>query len=336
MKDIISKLVSADVISGEDAANALQIILNGEATNAQIGAFISSLRIKGETPEIISSCVDVMRNHATKIKCKDDHAIDIVGTGGDKSNTFNISTTTAFVVAGANVTVAKHGSYGVSSQCGSANVLKELGVNLNYNIDTIEECLEQINIAFLFAPNLHPAMKYAVPARKELGVWSIFNILGPLCNPAIVKRGVTGVFKPELLSIVAESCINTDAKHQYIVHGLDGLDEITTTSKTKIIEVKNNKLKSFDFCPSELDIPISSSSEIIGGDPVYNAQITKSILSGKEIGAKRNIVLVNAAFCICASGKVDSLYEGLSLAQESIDSGSALNKLEKLIKLSLT
>ena len=166
MKDIISKLVSEDVISGEDAAIALQIILNGEATNAQIGAFISSLRIKGETPEIISSCVDVMRNHAKKIKCEDDHAIDIVGTGGDKSNTFNISTTTAFVVAGANITVAKHGSYGVSSQCGSANVLKELGVNLNYNVETIEQCLEQINIAFLFAPNLHPAMKYAVPARK--------------------------------------------------------------------------------------------------------------------------------------------------------------------------
>jgi len=336
MKDIISKLISVTPISGDDAAAAMQMIMNGEATNAQIGAFISILRIKGETPDIISSCIEVMRNHAKKIKCEDEHAVDIVGTGGDKSNTFNISTTTAFVVAGANITVAKHGSYGVSSQCGSANVLKELGVNLDYNVETIEQCLKQLKIAFLFAPNLHPAMKYAVPARKELGVWSIFNILGPLCNPAFVKRGVTGVFKPDLLSIVAESCINTGAKHQYIVHGLDGLDEITTSSKTKIIEVKNNKLKSFNFCPSELGIPISSSSEIKGGDPAYNAQITKSILNGKEIGAKRNVVLANAAFCICASGKVDSLHEGLFLAQKSIDSGSALDKLERLIKLSVT
>lgn len=334
MKEIISKIVASNPISPEDASNAMQMIMNGKATNAQIAAFIMGLRIQGETPEIITSCVSIMREHAKKITCDDEHAVDIVGTGGDKSNTFNISTTTAFVVAGAGITVAKHGSYGVSSKCGSANVLKELGVNIDYDIKIIEECIKKINIAFLFAPNLHPAMKYAVPARKELGIWSIFNILGPLCNPAHVRRGVTGVFKPELLPIVAESCRNMNCQHQYIVHGSDGLDEISNTSTTKIIEIKNNKLRSFDFCPTELGIPISSPEEIKGGDPIQNAKITKSILTGEEKGAKKNIVLLNAAFCICSSGKVKTIQEGLTLANDSINSGSALNKLNELIRIS--
>ena len=204
IKEAIAKLINKQPLSRTEAAGAMTDIMSGNATDAQIGAFITGLRLTGETPETIAGCAEVMRANATPIQCNDSNAVDIVGTGGDCANTFNISTTAAFVIAGAGVTVAKHGSYGVSSKCGSANVLSELGVNLQYTPAQMEACLAEIGIAFLFAPGLHPAMKHVVGPRRELGIWSIFNILGPLCNPAGVKNGIMGVFSPSLVPIVSD------------------------------------------------------------------------------------------------------------------------------------
>ena len=334
MKHILKKLIENNKFSSDDAKEAMYLIMSGDATHSQVAAFITGLRFYGETPEIISACAEVMREYATPVICNDENAVDIVGTGGDQSNTFNISTTAAFVVAGAGITVAKHGSYGVSSLCGSANVLNELGINLEYSPQKMEKCLKEINIAFLFAPSLHPAMRHVVPSRKEIGVWSIFNILGPLCNPSFTKRGITGVFKTDLLSIVANSCRDLECNHQIIVHGKDGLDEITTTDETLMFEVKNGIIREFTFNPSELNIPLSYSDDIKGGSPSQNAVHTRNILAGKEKGSRKDIVLINAAFAIYTSGKTSSIQDSLAMAKQAIDSGEALKKLDKLIKLS--
>lgn len=334
IKDTIKKLIHQEPISREDAQGAMNDIMSGEATQAQMGAFIAALRLTGETPDIIAACAEIMRAHATPIPCSDPHAIDIVGTGGDGAHTFNISTTAAFVIAGAGVTVAKHGSYGVSSRCGSANVLDQLGINLSYSPDQMTRCLEEIGIAFLFAPALHPAMKHVVGPRKELGVWSLFNILGPLCNPAAVQRGITGVFKTDLLPIVADACQKLNATHQIIVHGEDGLDEITTTTHTHMIEVKEDQTRAFTFHPNEWDISTANPEALTGGEPQENAAITRAILANELQGAKRDIVLVNAAFALYTSGKATTPEEGFSLAKESIDSGNATQKLTALAALS--
>ena len=303
------------------------------ATHSQIGAFIAGLRLTGETPEIIAGCAEVMRANATPVKCDDPNAVDIVGTGGDGAHTFNISTTSAFVIAGAGVTVAKHGSYGVSSKCGAANVLAELGVNIQYSAQRMEECLAEIGIAFLFAPGLHPAMKHVVGPRRELGVWSIFNILGPLCNPAGVKNGIMGVFKPELVPIVSDACAQLGMHHQFIVHGNDGLDEFTTTTTTMVTEIKRGKIESYEVQPAGLGLSSAKAEDLVGGEPAENAAITRSILSGEK-GPKRDIVLLNSAFAIMAGGKADTPQAGLALAVDSIESGAALAKLELLAEMS--
>ncbi|MBT8045753.1 MAG: anthranilate phosphoribosyltransferase, partial [Pontiella sp.] len=250
IKAAVAKLINKEILSREEAAAAMTDIMSGEATEAQIGAFIAGLRLTGETPEIIAGCAEVMRANATPVKCDDPNAVDIVGTGGDGAHTFNISTTAAFVIAGAGVTVAKHGSYGVSSKCGSANVLSELGVNIQYTPQRMEECLAELGIAFLFAPGLHPAMKHVVGPRREIGFWSIFNILWPLCNPAGVKNGIMGVFKPELVPIVSDACAQLEMNHQFIVHGNDGLDEFTTTTTTMVTEIRKGKIEAYEVQPA--------------------------------------------------------------------------------------
>jgi len=335
IKEAVAKLISKESLTRKEAASAMTDIMSGEATEAQIGAFITALRLTGETPEVIAGCAEVMRANATPIKCDDPNAIDIVGTGGDQAHTFNISTTAAFVIAGAGVTVAKHGSYGVSSKCGAANVLAELGINIQYAPQRMEECLAKIGVAFLFAPGLHPAMKHVVGPRKELGVWSIFNILGPLCNPAGVKNGIMGVFKPELVPIVSDACAQLEMNHQFIVHGNDGLDELTTTTTTMVTEIRKGKVESYEVQPAGLGLSTAKSEDLVGGEPVENATITRAILGGEK-GPKRDIVLLNAAFAIMASGKADNPQAGLALAVESIDSGAALAKLEALAKMSQT
>jgi len=333
IKEAVAKLISNEALTREEAAATMTDIMSGNAAESQIGAFIAALRLTGETPETIAGCAEVMRANATPIKCNDPNAIDIVGTGGDQAHTFNISTTSAFVIAGAGVTVAKHGSYGVSSKCGSANVLSELGVNLQYSPQRMEECLAELGIAFLFAPALHPAMKYVVGPRRELGVWSIFNILGPLCNPAGVKNGIMGVFKPELVPIVSDACAQLEMNHQFIVHGNDGLDEFTTTTTTMVTEIRQGKIESYEVQPAEFGLSPATAADLVGGEPAENAAITRAILGGEK-GPKRDVVLLNAAFAIMAGGKADTPQAGLAMAIQSIESGAALKKLDLLAEMS--
>ena len=333
MKDVIAKLVARETLSRAESAGAMADIMSGEASEAQIGAFIMGLRQTGETPEVIAGCAETMRANMTQIRCDDPNAVDIVGTGGDCAHTFNISTTAAFVIAGAGVTVAKHGSYGVSSKSGAANVLNELGVNIHYTPQQMETCLAEIGIAFLFAPGLHPAMKHVAGPRRELGIWSIFNILGPLCNPAGVKNGIIGVFKPELVPVVSNACAQLEMHHQFVVHGNDGLDELTTTTTTMVTEIRRGKVESYEVQPSGLGLKAAKSSDLVGGDPAENARTTLDLLKGAK-GPKRDIVLLNAAFAIMASGKAYTPQAGLALAVESVESGAALRKLKLLVELS--
>jgi len=333
IQQVISKLIHKSVLTREEAAATMMEIMQGKATSAQMGAFITALRFFGETSEVITGCAETMQAHATPIICSDPHAIDLVGTGGDGSHTFNISTTAAFVVAGAGVTVAKHGSYGVSSRCGSANVLSELGVDLTYGPQKMQAALEKIGIAFLFAPALHPAMKHVVGPRKELGIRSIFNILGPLCNPAKVRNGVLGVFSSELLPLIANASQQLGATRLFVVHGKDGLDELTTTTQTRVIEINHGKMDEYEIDPSDLGFSMAKASDLVGGDPSENAAITRAILQGEK-GARRDIVLLNATYAILASGKVDSLEDALKWAKTSIDSGAAFAKLNALADFS--
>ncbi|HNX53337.1 MAG TPA: anthranilate phosphoribosyltransferase, partial [Pontiellaceae bacterium] len=267
IKEAIQSLITGNPIDRDAAYRAIMTIMQGEATPAQIGAFITAVRMHGATPEIIAGAAQAMRENMVKIRCADPNAVDIVGTGGDGAHTFNISTAAAFVTAGAGVTVAKHGSYGVSSKCGAANVLSELGINLQYSPQKMEECLEKTGIAFLFAPALHPAMKYAAGPRKELGFWSLFNILGPLCNPAGVKNGVLGVFSKELVPVVADACAQLGASYLFVVRGNDGLDEITTTTTTLVTEIRRGKLETYEVQPAGLGLPQARTADITGGEP---------------------------------------------------------------------
>lgn len=329
IQQAVKNLIEGKTLSRDEAYATLTDIMKGEATSAQTGAFITAVRMSGVTPEIIAGSAQAMRENMVKIPCDDPDAIDIVGTGGDGAHTFNISTASAFVTAGAGVTVAKHGSYGVSSKCGAANVLSELGVNLQYSPQKMEQCLKELGIAFLFAPALHPAMKHAVGPRKELGFWSLFNILGPLCNPAGVTNGVLGVFAAELVPVIADACAQLGAKTLFVVHGNDGLDEITTTTTTLVTEIRRGKLETYEVQPAGFGFA-AATADITGGEPAENAQIVRAILKGEEKGPKRNIVLLNSAFAIMASGKASTPPEGIAIAEESIDSGAALKKLEAL------
>ena len=333
IKAAIKALIEGKTMPRDEAYRAIMDIMKGEATPAQIGGFITAVRMHGETPEIIAGAAQAMRENMVKIRCSDPLAVDIVGTGGDGAHTFNISTAAAFVTAGAGVTVAKHGSYGVSSKCGAANVLSELGINLQYSPQKMEECLNKIGIAFLFAPTLHPAMKYAAAPRKELGFWSLFNILGPLCNPAGVKNGVLGVFSKELVPIIADACAQLGASHLFVVHGNDGLDEITTTTTSLVTEIRRGKLETYEVQPAGLGLAPARTADITGGDPAENAKIIRSLFKGEK-GPKRDILLLNAAFAIMAGGKAKTPTEGIKLAAESIDSGAALEKLTRLAEAS--
>ena len=333
IKQAVKALIEGGSITRDEAYLSITDILRGEASQAQIGGFITAVRMHGETPEIIAGAAQAMRENMVKIRCDDPNAVDIVGTGGDGAHTFNISTAAAFVTAGAGVTVAKHGSYGVSSKCGSANVLSELGINLQYSPQKAQECLEKIGIAFLFAPALHPAMKHAVGPRKELGFWSLFNILGPLCNPAGVKNGVLGVFSSKLVPVIADACAQLGANHLFVVHGNDGLDEITTTTTSLVTEIRRGKLETYEIQPAGLGLAPARTADITGGDPAENAAIIRALFKGEK-GAQRDILLLNAAFAIMAGGKAKTPPEGIKLAAESIDSGAALKKLQKLAELS--
>jgi len=331
IKEAIAALVAGRGLSREEAYGAMREIMAGEATPAQIGAFITALRLRGETPEVVAGCAAAMWENFTPVHPPGEVVVDTCGTGGDGAHTFNISTAAAFVAAGAGAVVAKHGNRSVSSRCGSADVMAELGVNLELSPEEMSRCLAEVGIAFLFAPRLHPAMKYAIGPRREIGIRSVFNILGPLSNPAGARYGVLGVYSPELVGLVSRAAAELGAKHLFVVHGLDGLDELTTTTQSLVAEVREGAVREYKVDPADLGIRRARPEELVGGDAVENARIVRAILAG-EPGPRRDIVVLNAAAALAAAGLAEDLEEGLQRAAEAIDSGAAAAKLEALVK----
>jgi anthranilate phosphoribosyltransferase len=303
--------------------------MEGVATSAQIAAYITALRMKGESLSEICGSARVMREKAIKIRVNDPNVIDTCGTGGDQSHTFNISTTVAFVLAGAGLTVAKHGNRSVSSLCGSADVLKALGVKIDIPSERMEACINEIGIGFLFAPLFHAAMKYAAIPRQEVGIRTIFNILGPLTNPAGASIQVMGVFSKTLTDLLAQVLLNLGSRHCFVVHGNDDLDEISVTGKSKISEGKEGRVASYFIEPEEFGIPVAKLSDLTGGSPSENAAILHAILKGEK-GPRRDIVLMNAAPALIAVGLSKSLKDAAEMAAISIDSGKAEDKLTML------
>jgi anthranilate phosphoribosyltransferase len=333
IKEAISKVVSGESLSKEEASNTMNEIMSGEATPAQIACFLTALRLKGETIDEITGCATIMREKVTRIQTNTEILVDTCGTGGDVSHTFNISTIAALVAAGAGVRIAKHGNRAVSSQCGSADVLKALGVNTEADADKVARCIDEAGIGFLFAPMLHPAMKYAIGPRREIGIRTIFNILGPLTNPAGAKSQVLGVYDVGLTEPLAHVLKNLGSRHVFVVHGADGLDEITTTDKTFVTELKDGEVRSFVINPEDFDVTRANKADLIGGTVEENAKIALDILQGEK-GAKRDVVLLNASAAIVTGGLASDFAEGIRLASESIDSGKAMKKLKTLIEVS--
>ncbi|OGO02463.1 MAG: anthranilate phosphoribosyltransferase [Chloroflexi bacterium RBG_13_52_14] len=333
IKEALSKIVSGNDLSIAEAKEVMGEIMRGEATAAQIGAFLTALRMKGETVDEIAGCAQAMRESAIAVKPKRNQLVDTCGTGGDSSGTFNISTTVAFVVAGAGLAVAKHGNRSVSSRCGSADLLQALGVNLELTAAQVARCIDEVGIGFLFAPMLHPAMKYALGPRKEIGLRTIFNILGPLSNPAGAKRQLLGVYDGNLTELMAEVLRTLGAEHAFVVHGADWLDELSTTGINKVSQLRNGKIKTFQLDPQELGLPKAKLSDLAGGNAETNVGITKSLLQGEK-GPKRDIVLLNAAAVLIIGDKARDFQEGLKLAAEAIDNGKALSKLKQLVEFS--
>jgi anthranilate phosphoribosyltransferase len=304
-------------------------VMTGGASPAQISAFITALRMKGETVAEITGAARVMREKATRIEVEAERVVDTCGTGGDESMTFNISTAAAFVAAGAGVVVAKHGNRSVSSRSGSADVLRALGVNIEAEVERVEECIREVGIGFLFAPLLHGAMKYAAPVRREIGIRSIFNILGPLTNPAGARFQLLGVYDPLLTDMIAQVLNNLGSHHAFVVRGEDGLDEITLTTVTKITELKDGSIQSYTVKPEDFGFKRCVPDDLKGGDGAENAAIILDIFKGKG-GPTRDIVILNAAAAIVAGGGAKRLDEGVAIARGVIDQGLALEKLDAL------
>ncbi len=332
IREAIVTLVSGNSLTMEQAADVMKEIMDGEATPAQFGSFVTALRLKGETVEEIAGMARVMREKSVPVSVSGP-LVDTCGTGGDSSKTFNISTTAAFVVAGAGLKVAKHGNRGMSSGCGSADVLDALGVKIELGAPEVEKCLEDIGIGFMFAPVFHPAMKYAAPSRREIGIRTVFNILGPMTNPAGAQSQLLGVFEESLVMKMAQVLCLLGCRHALVVHGEDGLDEITLGGKTTVCELKGEEISRYYIDPEDFGFPRTGLSSLRGGPPQENADILRRVLRGEK-GPYRDIVLVNAAATLVAGDLAKDLEKGVRLASEAIDSGRAMEKLEGLITLS--
>ena len=329
-KEYLNKIIRRTDLSETEMAQMITEILSGNITDAQIGAFMGALATKGETYEEVAGAAQAMRRKAHRIQVQNTTVVDTVGTGGDHARTFNISTTTAFVVAGCGVTVAKHGNRSVSSQCGSADVLETLGVKLDTDPEVVEEAIAEIGIGFLFAPLYHSAMRHAANARKEVGIRSIFNMLGPLTNPAGANCQLIGVYAPELTEMFAEVLRILGSRKAYVVHGHDGLDEITICAATRVSELNDGLIRTYDIRPEQFSLKMADPVAIAGGDAQVNAKITRNILAGEK-GPQRDIVLLNAAATLAAAGKANDFKEGIQMAETSIDSGAAAAKLQALV-----
>ncbi len=322
-------------LQAQEAEEVMNQIMAGDATEAQIAAYLMALRMKGETRSEISGSARAMRANATRIptRVEPDRLLDTCGTGGDNSGTFNISTTVAFVAAGAGVPVAKHGNRAATSKCGSADVLAELGVNLDLTPEQVGQCINEIGIGFLFAPKLHPAMKYAIGPRREIGVRTIFNILGPLTNPAGAKRQLMGVFAADLAPFLAQVFQDLGSESAIIVNGYGGLDELTTTGPNSVSHFQNGEVDTYTLNPQDYGFEGAHISDLVGGDAPTNAAILRGILSGEVDSAKLDVVLLNSGAALLAAGVVSDLPEGIEMARDSIGSGKALNKLDALIDI---
>lgn len=331
MKELLEKLLEGRDLTRAETIDAFDRIMNGKALPTQIAAFLTALRSKGEVVEEITGAAQSMRLHAVYIDPGGRPVIDTCGTGGDASGTFNISTAAAIVAAGAGVFVAKHGNRAVTSGCGSADVLQELGVNIDVAPEIVEECLHEIGLGFLFAPKLHPAMKYAAPVRRDLGIRTLFNILGPLTNPAGARRQLIGVFAPQLTEALALVLCELGGQRALVVHGHDGLDEISNVAPTRVSDLCEGHVRTYEFDPQPYLESHPCAEALKGGDPVRNAAIIASIL-GKQKGPCRDIVCLNAAAAIMVSGAAADFGEGIRMARESLDSGAAADKLQALIE----
>ena len=328
-KQFLSKIIKRQNLTESEMSDMMNLVLTGQASEAQIGAMMAALATKGETFEELAGAARAMRRNARRIQALGSPVVDTCGTGGDGVGSFNISTTTAFVVAGCGVTVAKHGNRSVSSKCGSADVLEVLGVKLDTDPEIVEEAVQSIGIGFLFAPLYHSAMKYAAKPRQELGVRSIFNMLGPLTNPASANCQLLGVFAPELTEMFAQALKLLGAQSAMVVHGHDGLDEISVCAPTRVSELKAGAIRTYDIQPEHYFGGLAEPDQMAGGNPERNAAITRAILAG-ETGPRRNVVLINAGAALLAAGKAADLKAGIALAAAAIDQGKALEKLEAL------
>lgn len=330
MRQFIQKLVEGKNLTEKESEKAMEMIMSGEATSSQLGSFLTALRMKGESPEEIAAFARVMRRFAQKIEPKvDGLLVDVCGTGGDKVKTFNISTTAMFIVSASGIPIAKHGNRAITSNSGSADVLEELGINLNLEFGKIKESIEKIGIGFMFAPVHHLAMKYTITTRKELGIRTVFNILGPLTNPANAQAQLMGVFDQNLTEKLAEVFKLLGLKRAMVVYGEPGMDEVSNLGKTKISELCQGKIKTYYIEPEDFGLKRAKAKDLAGGDRKENARILVDILTGKEKGPKRDIVLLNSAAGIVVGSKDETLREGIKMARNVLDSGKAYQKLEE-------
>lgn len=334
LKGILAKLSEGKDLTKDEAMYTQDMILTGQATEAQIACILTALKMKGETLDEITGFAAVLRDKANTISPDVDNYVDLVGTGGDCTYSFNISTTSAFVVAASGLPVAKHGNRSISSKSGAGDVLEALGVNIAADPDVVKKCVEEVGIGFMFAPHFNPAMKYVGKVRKDLGFRTIFNILGPLSNPSRAKAMVVGVYTSKLTDVIAKAMMNIGVERAFVVSGCDNMDEITLTGGTTISEIKDGRVNTFTVTPEQFGFKRCGLDELQGGGGTVNAGITKDILSGKEKGAKRDIVILNAGATLYVGGMADSIQAGIRLAQETIDSGKALKTLEALVNAS--
>jgi anthranilate phosphoribosyltransferase len=330
---LIEKLVRHEDLTTDEAAQAMREVMEGRAAPSALAGLLAALVMKGERPEEIAGLARTMREHAVQLTTSPGDVFDTCGTGGDRSGTFNVSSAAAVVVAACGVKVAKHGNRSVSSRCGSADLFEELGVNVAAHPLVVEQTLRDANIAFFFAPTFHPSMRHAAPIRKEMGIRTTFNLLGPLTNPAGATRQIVGVPRPELTQVMARALMLLGAKRAWVVHGAGGIDEISTTGHTKVSECRDGAVHTFFIHPGEFGLAKVSASDLRGGDAAENASIIRSVLDGRK-GAPREIVLFNAGAALLVAGRVASVREGIAQATEAIDSGAAKNTLERMVRLS--
>jgi anthranilate phosphoribosyltransferase len=332
IKEAIAKVVDRVDLTEDETVEAMNQIMTGAATPLQVAAFLTALRMKGEKVEEITGAARVMREKVHRVAVKADLVLDVVGTGGDKKGTFNISTASTFVVAGAGLTVAKHGNRSVSSQSGSADCLAALGVKVDAAKEKVEECIDRIGVGFLFAPMLHEAMKYAVQPRREIGIRTIFNVLGPLTNPAGATHQLTGIYDGSLTEPIAHVLKNLGTKRAMIVHGLEGMDELSLCGPTRVAELADGRVKTYTFNPEEVGLKTCKLEQLLGGDPPQCAAILRGVLGGEK-GPRRDIVLLNSGAALYVGEAAKSIADGIKLAAESIDSGKAREKLARLVEM---